>query len=101
MEFAELKNEYSLPGTTEDRKKEILKEMCDNLIRRNGGSNVFLYVLEIDENNLTIDDLYKADGILDQQESSQKMKDVSDIARKSAFEKNKYSPDNPYPPKGE
>ncbi len=100
-EFAELKNEHSLPGTTEKRKIEILKEMCDNLIRRNGGSNVFPDVLVIDENNFTIDELYKADGILNRLEAAQKMKDASDTARKSALEKNKYSPDSPYPPKGE
>ena len=89
-EFAELKNELW----------RIKKAMYDNLIRRNGGSNVFPGGLVIDENNFTIDELYKVDGILNSQKTTQKMEDASDTARKSALEKNKYSPDNPYPPKG-
>ena len=100
-EFAKLKGEYSSTGTTEDRKVEIKKEMCGNLIKRNGGSNVFSDGLEINANHSTVEELYEADGILNKQKVTQKMEDTSDIARKSAFEKNKYSPDNPYPPKSE
>lgn len=100
-EFAKLKGEYSSTGTTEDRKVEIRKEMCVNLIKRNGGLNVFSDGLEINANHSSVEELYEADGMLNKQEATQKMEYTSDIARKSAFEKNKYSPDNTYPLKSE
>lgn len=96
-EFAKLRWEYSLNGTTEDRKVEIRKEMCGNLIKRNGGSNVFSGGLEINAYHSTVEELYEVDGILNKQGATRKMEDASDAARKSAFEKNIYSPDNQYP----
>lgn len=99
-EFDKLKGEYSLLDTTNERKEEIKKEMCDNLIKRNGGSNKFSDKLEINANSF-VNELYEADGILNKQGATQKMEAVSDIARKSAFEKNKYSPDNSYSLKSE
>ena len=96
-EFAKLRWEYSLNGTTEDRKVEIRKEMYGNLIKRNGGSNRFSDRLAINAIDSTVEELYEADGILNKQGATRKMEDASDAARKSAFEKNIYSPDNQYP----
>lgn len=100
-EFAKLKDEYSSTYTTEEQKVEIRKEMCGNLIKRNGGSNRFSDRLVINADDSTVEELYEADGILNHQDVTQKREGTSAAARKSAFEKNKYSPDNPYPPKSE
>lgn len=99
QEFAKLRGEYSSTDTSEERKVEIRKEMCGNLIKRNGGSNRFSDRLVINVDDSTIEKLYEADGILNRQEMAQKREDASSAARKSALEKNKYSSDNPYPPK--
>ena len=96
-ELAKLKGEYSSTDTMEERKVEIRKEMYGNLIKRNGGSNRFSDRLAINAIDSTVEELYEADGILNKQGATRKMEDASDAARKSAFEKNKYSPDNQYP----
>ncbi len=94
-EFAELKGENSLPGTTEDRKKEILKEMCDNLDKRND-SNKFS-----DNNDVNVGDLYKADGELSRKGTSDSLTEDSNKIRENLLKQNKYSKEHPYPYKDE
>ena len=93
--FANLRGEYS-SSTDEEEKKKIKEEMFNNLKDRNNGSLTFSETLTINEVAYTVEELYSADGILNANESMNKMKTISDNARANASERNIYSPNKPY-----
>ena len=99
-QFDEYKNEYSRKGTTEDRKKELIGLMQENLKNRGEYQTVFCIndqEFSIDSKN--VEDLYAIDGFLRQEESQKEMSASAEMARQKALSNNKYGPNNPYPSK--
>lgn len=98
-DFSFLKDEYSSETTPDERKREILNKMYENLIRRNNGSKEFANVGTLEKTNLDINILYALDGLLNQEATSNKMTETSDSVRAQLLGKNRFSPENPYPHK--
>ena len=99
-QFDEYKNEYSRKGTTEDRKKELIGLMQENLKNRGEYKTVFcINDQEFSVDSKNVEDLYAIDGFLRQEESQKEMSASAEMARQKALSNNKYEPNNPYPSK--
>lgn len=97
--FDDLKMVYSKPETTESEKKELIKLMQENLMKRSGKDSGTIKCLDGNEYSLDSQnpsELYAIDGALRAAEATTQCDIDSEEARNAALGTNKYSPNNPY-----
>lgn len=99
-QFGDLKCEYSQKDTNENRKKELISLMQQNLKGRTGEDSWIIKCIDGKEyslNSNNVEDLYAIDGTLKNNASQQRLTEVADDTRKAQSDSNKYGSNNPYP----
>lgn len=79
--------------TAAEKQAEIINQMKENLIKRNGG-NDFYGSKSI--SNASYVELREIDGTMNREASSQLMTDLSNKVRKKQTDLNKFGENNPY-----
>lgn len=99
-QFDDYKAEFSSKEATDERKKDLIMSMQENLKRRCGKDCTAIACLDGKEHSLTsdnIEDLYAIDGVLSAEASKDEMTESANCARKDITNLNKYGPTNSYP----
>lgn len=91
-EFAELNEELAKTNCTNreeklNRMREILKQRCKN--QNFTADNII--------DSMDLEKLRELDGTLNRIQVQKKSEETNDVARNTQIDKNKYSPDDPYP----
>lgn len=91
-EFAELNAELASPNCSNreeklSRMREILKQICE----------IQNFTIDNIIDLMDLEKLRELNGTLNRIQGQQKREETNDVARNTQIDKNKYSPDDPYP----
>lgn len=93
-EFAELNEKLASSNCTEKEEKEILDRMREILKQR---CEIQSFTADNIIDSMNLEKLRELDGTLNRIQGQQKREETNDVARNTQIDKNKYSPDDPYP----
>ena len=100
-QFHDLKDKYqkAVKDNNESLKFELLEQMRNNILKRNGGDDCFTRTLDSKFYSIsksTYQELLEIDGEMNRNTTSQKLTNISNQERKTQTSKNKYGPNNSY-----
>ena len=104
-ELKEIRREYHLRNTTEERKTELMKAMKERLKEMNGGNDEYAFKMISEGEVRSIKDctepeeLYEILGNISLVSGFDKMSEISHEVRSKSMSLNKYSEKKPYPDK--